>query len=106
MPLHTDQIRFSEMNGGNLRLGVGIGVITDSIVAAGDTVALLKSGIAAVQVHSDTRRLQDSIPRAIDYLNYNSEITDALLAPLTTTAGLIALTQQVNANNQAIKMPE
>lgn len=104
MPLHSDQIRLSQLVGGNLRQGVGISVITDAIVAAGDTVALLRAGIAAVQVHADTKRLQETIQRAIDFGTYSSEITDALLAPLTTTDGLINLTQQAGLSNYGVRV--
>lgn len=104
MSLHADQIRLSELAGGNLRQGVGISCITDTNVAAADTVAGLKSQVAAVNVHADTKRLQDNIARAIDFLSYSSELTDALILGLTTSAGLIALTQQSGLNNQGIRV--
>lgn len=104
MALHADQIRFSEMCGGNLRLGVGIGALTDTNVASADTVAGLKTNSQSVNLHADLKRLQDSLPRAIDYLSYSSELTDALILGLTTTEGLVDLTQQGPLNNQAIKI--
>ena len=89
--LHTDQLRLSCEIGANLRAAQDEGYLTDSNVAAADTLAgvrLLPTG-----GHGDQQPNQYRFQRAIDLGGYSSELTDALIAPLTTVVGLIALTQ-------------
>lgn len=89
--LHTDQLRLSSEIGGNLRAAQGEGYLTDSNVAAADTVA----GVRALMTggHADQAPNQHRFQRAVDLGAASQELTDSLINPLTTVAGLINLTQ-------------
>jgi len=97
MPLHADQIPLSREAGAALRLGVEIGVITDAIVAAANTVAGLRSAISGAAVHADQKQILQRIDDAIDYLVDSSELTDAGILSLTTTEQLVDLTQAADS---------
>lgn len=89
--MHTDTIPLSTAVGTTINRAAAVGVITDAIVAAGDTVQGIKDGIRAVKVHADQERFKDEVIRALDM---DAGITDASVLSLTTVAGLVALTAE------------
>ncbi|HEU0184889.1 MAG TPA: hypothetical protein VFS27_06205 [Blastocatellia bacterium] len=91
MALHADQLRLSSEIGGNLRAAQDEGYLTNTNVAAADTVAGVRALMAGG--HADQAPNQHRFQRAVDLGSYSSELTDALIAPLTTVQGLLDLTQ-------------
>lgn len=103
MPVyHADQLPLSRQVGFNCREAGEAALLTDTTVAAADTVAGLKAAVNAAAVHAEIIPMKSRINLAIDRGADVQEITDALVAPLTTVAGLVNLTQAVNypANRQ------
>src|ERR1051326_5295118 len=68
--------------------------LTDSSVAAADTNAGLQAAVtaAAATRHADERPAAPRVNLGITLGKYSGELTDARIAPLTTTAGLVGLT--------------
>lgn len=89
--LHADQIRLSQEVGGNLRAAGEEGYLNDTNVAAANTVVGVEALITGG--HADQKPNQYRILRAIDEGEATAELTDALIAPLTTLEGLVDLTQ-------------
>lgn len=97
MSLHADQIRLSEMIGFNLREAGEVGLLTDAGVAAADTVDGLRTAVRTTgPVHAEYEPYRERIVRGINYGAESSELTNALIAPLTTVVGLVALTEGAN----------
>lgn len=99
--LHADQVALSFRIGGTLRRGGDFGYLTDTNVAAADTVAGLRTAIDAVAVHADIvpakHRLHFAVNRGAD----SAELTDARILALTTVEGLVGLTYAISpANNR------
>lgn len=71
------------------------GLLTDAQVAAADTVAgviaAIRAGATLANVHYEAKQAIDRIARAIQTWADIGVITDALINPLTTVAGLVAL---------------
>ena len=79
--------------GAQLRIAATAGLITASNVAAANTVAgLLAAVAAATPVAGTPETVREQTLRAIQAGDDLGLLTDALIAPLTTTAELIALT--------------
>ncbi len=95
--LHADQLRLSRMIGFGLREAGEVGLLTDASVAAADTVAGVRAAIdAAGPVHAEYEPYRARSKRVVDLGAYSAELTDALILPLTTVAGLVNLTDAVN----------
>lgn len=93
MPDHAQDIEPLRKCAAALNIGKNVTLLTDANVAASNTVVALK---AAVETAATTKPAQDAalkrqVLEAIDYAARQNKFTDALLAPLTTVAGLIAL---------------
>lgn len=93
MARHQDQVQASKMVGEALKVAQNAGILTDAIVAAGDTVALLIAGVRAVTPsHASMVPIIERTVEAIKTGEALGDFTSGLLAPLTTVAGLLALT--------------
>lgn len=99
--LNTPQYFLSEQIGWNCQAaGVNL-MLTDATVAAADTNAGLQAAVTAAVVHAALVPMKTRINRAIQAGLTDATLTDALINPLTTVAGLVALTaagSQVNTN--------
>lgn len=91
MPLHQDALGLSAAAGRGLQFANYASFLTDTTVAAADTVAGLRTALAAAAVHKDVEPARNRISRAIDMGVAAGELTDAAILSLTTVAGLIAL---------------
>ena len=96
---HSDTIFLSRSQGRAFNLAGNLSLLTDSNVAAADTLVGLQSAIQAVNVHSDQVNYKDRLKKAV-LVNQN-EVTDATVLSLTTVAGLTALTQQGTNTTQS-----
>jgi hypothetical protein len=95
--LHADQLPLSRKIGFNLREAGEVGLLTDASVAAANTVAGTRAAIrTAAPVHAEYEPYRERIVRAVDYGEASQELTDALIGPLTTVAGIVNLTDAVN----------
>jgi len=96
MPRHADQIRLSEKCGAAFREMKELGILTNTNVAASDTIALLNANITtavnAATSHNEIKPMLPGFLRAVETAAAIGDISDALLAPLTTVDQLIALT--------------
>lgn len=96
MARHADQINLSKLAGAAFREMKELGVLTDTNVGSANTVDLLKSNITtAVQAATNHGEIEPMLPgflRAVDTAYAIGDISDAILAPLTTVDGLIATT--------------
>lgn len=91
--LHADQLNLDSRIG-NTMTEAGISAfLTDTTVAAANTVDGLVAAVNAASVHADKQPMRARIVQAIRYGAADGSFTDALIAPLTTIAGLVALTQ-------------
>ena len=93
---YTDQIQSGAKVMQSINYGIANGLITNTIVAAGDTVALLISGVEAnssptSSIPAEAVNNRFRVSRAIQLGADLGYFTNALLASLTTTAGLQAL---------------
>jgi hypothetical protein len=107
MPLvHTDTEFVNIEVGAAIRFCKEIGAISDANVAAANTVALLRStldtNLSAATLHGELTVPKTTILRAIDVGKETGAFTDALLNPLTTVDGLIALTGNTNADHRSV----
>lgn len=91
MSVHADLNAHVRKVAANLRTAQDTGLLTDSTVAAADTVAGLKTAIDNAAVHAAGLPTKDRVKRAIDAGAAAGELTDAAILSLTTVAGLIAL---------------
>lgn len=98
--LHADETAFSFRIGGTLRRSGDFGLLTDATVAAANTVTGLISAVDAAVVHADVKPATVGVDRSILYGSYSQELTDALIGPLTTVVGLVALTAAGNSSNR------
>jgi hypothetical protein len=94
--LHADQLPLSREIGFNCREAGEALFLTDDTVAAADTVQGLYNAIDAAAVHAEYNAYRSRLKAAIARGADSQEITDALVAPLTTVAGLVNLTQASN----------
>lgn len=88
---HADTQPLSKRVGGTFRQGAVWGHLTNTIVAAGDTLDLLEAGIrtAGAALHADQRPPTDAIAKSI---RRDQNVTTAAIAGLTTVDQLVALT--------------
>jgi hypothetical protein len=93
---HADTIGLSTRVGGAINRAAALGLLTNSGVAAADTLAGLDSFIAGVSVHADQIPHKARIQRA---LRADAGLTDAAVLGLTTTAGLAGLTSIGSGTN-------
>lgn len=100
----TEQINFEL--GAVIRYCSEIGALTDAEVAAANTVALLRStldtNLTKGTQWGEIAPAEATILKAIDVAKETGVFTDALLNPLTTVAGLIALTGNTNSNHRSV----
>lgn len=90
---HADTVPLSKAIGGSIRHGAVRSLVTNSIVAAGDTMALLDAGIAAAgqsaALHADQR---GDVKQIRDAITKDQNITTAAISGLSTVDQLVALT--------------
>lgn len=91
MAVHSDLNAHVRKVAANLRTAQEEALLTDTTVAAADTVAGLKTAIDNAVVHAAVLPTKDRVKRAIDAGAAAGELTDAAILSLTTVAGLIAL---------------
>lgn len=96
---HSDQQFLSRAQGRGFNLAANIGLLTNSGVAAADTLVGLQNFMQSVTVHSDQVGFKNPLKRSV--LANQNEVTDATVLGLTTVAGLVALTQQGTNTSQA-----
>src|SRR5262247_3258834 len=100
---HTDEIPLSREVGANMRAAAEDGYLTNTNVAAADTVA----GVRALMTngHSDQKPNQHRFQRAVDVGENLADFTNALINPLTTVEGLVDLTAAADTvdRNQMIQ---
>ncbi len=107
MPRHADATRASVMVGQGLRAAITESIITNAIVAASNTVAALKTAVRATTgIHADKIPLLERTVDAIEMGENIGDFTDALLAPLTTTNGLLDLTAYGSTGTNSILVNE
>lgn len=94
--LHQEQVPLSEKIGFNLREAGEVGLLTDTSVAAANTVAGLIAAVRSAVVHAEYEPYRERVVRAIQLGADSQELTDALIGPLTSVVGLVALTQASN----------
>ena len=96
MPRHADQNNLSKKAGAAFRQMKELGVLTNTVVAASDTVALLSSNIQAQVValtnHGEIEPMLPGFLRAVETAAAIGDISDSILNPLTTVDQLIACT--------------
>lgn len=80
---------------------INLGVITASTVQADNTVADFRTRIKNAAVHQEYVIEKRACIEAINEMEDYGVITDALLNPLTTTAGLIALMTPYNPDDDS-----
>lgn len=109
MPRHADQIPLSTTCGATFREMKELGVLTNTNVAASDTIVLLKTNITtavnALTNHGEIKPMLNGFLNAVDAAAAIGDITDALLNPLTTVDQLIALTANTNTSNLSTFLP-
>ena|SRR5262245_5160495 len=94
--LHADQFPLSRKIGSNLREAGETTILTDATVTAADNVAGLNAAVDNAVVHAEYNAYKPRIKQAIARGADSQELTDPLILPLTTVAGLVALTDAVN----------
>lgn len=97
--LHSDEVALSFREGGTLRTAGYYSLLTDATVASADTVTGLSAAVVAAQVHADFDPPKNRVTRTITIGANIGDLTDALIAPLTTVVGLVNLTQAGPENN-------
>jgi len=110
MPLvHADIEPVNRTFGEVMREMKELGVLSDANVVAADTVALLRStlntNLSAATQHGEYKPIIAGVLRCVDIAKETGVISDALLAPLTTVAGLIALSPSTNSSNRNMFLP-
>lgn len=99
--LNTPQYFLSQQIGYNCQAAGVNALLTDATVGSADTNAGLQAAVTAAVVHASFVPMKSRINRAIQAGLTDGTLTDALIAPLTTVAGLVALTAagaSVNTN--------
>ena len=93
--LHADQQNHSRRVGQSVNSAANQNLLTNTTVAAADTNQGLQDAVTAAgrSVHADFQNVAPRINRAIGAGNADSTLVDANILSLTTTAGLLALTQ-------------
>jgi hypothetical protein len=93
MALHSDQLEMSVDIGSSLQFAVNESLLTNTNVAAADTNQGLQDAVTAATCAADVAPSKPRIIRAIQMGSYDGTLSDANILSLTTTAGLLALTQ-------------
>jgi len=88
MALHADGNPLSVMAGATVRRAGTVGLLSDTTVAAADTLNGLDAAVDNAVVHADVRGFAGRVKRA---WRLNDEFTNAGVLSLTTVAGLYAL---------------
>ncbi len=96
---HADTLTLSRAQGRSFNLAGNLGLLTDSGVAAADTLVGLQNFINGVSVHADQVNFKDQLKKAV--LVNQGEVTDATVLGLTTVSELVALTQQGTNRTEA-----
>lgn len=89
--MHIDQKGLVRKATSAVQLAINNGWLTNTNVAAANTVQGLRDAVTNATARADDALAKSSIDKAIVALEDVGIYTDALIAPLTTTAGLIAL---------------
>lgn len=105
MPLiPADGQEVNRMSGWNMRNAITQGVLTDTNVAAADTVEGIRAIFLAAQsnplFHVDVQHACGRYLEAFNLGVADGSFTDASIAPLTTAQGLVNLTLAAFDSNQ------
>jgi hypothetical protein len=107
--LHADAVPLNRLVGDNLLsasdLG-GAGFLTNTNVAAADTVTGLIAAVDNASAHADQRPSKARYDLAIALGTYDGSLTDARILSLTTVTGLIGLTSAQTTDSIQQQVPE
>jgi len=110
--LHADAIPLNRLVGdtvlsaGNVSTNSGYALLTDSSVAASDTVAGLISAVDNATCHADQVPMKARTDLAITLGTYDGSFTDARVLSLTTVTGLVQLTNATVTDSIIQAVPE
>ena len=76
--------------------------LTNATVAASNTNVALQAAVTAAVVHADESYAKTGINLSIQLGSYSGELSDARLAPLTTTTELVQLTYATAGQNGTV----
>ena len=110
--LHADALYLNRLIGdnmlsaGNISTNSGYGILTDTNVAAADTVAGLTAAIDNATVHADVVPTKARFDLAVTLGTYDGSFTDARILSLTTVTGLVGLTSAQTTDSIIQAVPE
>ncbi len=110
--LHADQLTLNVLAGdnmlsaGNISTNAGYALLTNTNVAAANTVQGLKDAIDATACHADESFTKERFKRAVDLGSADGSFTDARILGLTTVTGLVELTNATTADGIQKQVPE
>ena len=90
MAIHQSQAKHFIQQLASINLAIAAG-LTNANVAAANTVSGLATAIEGLSVHVSHKNTLKDIARAVRLTGEAGVLSNALIAPLTTTAGLQAL---------------
>jgi hypothetical protein len=94
------------LSAGNISTNSGYQFLTDSNIAAADTVAGLTSAIDNASAHADQSYAKARFDLAVTLGTYDGSFTDARILSLTTVAGLVGLTNALVTDSVQQQVPE
>lgn len=89
--MHVEQNGIEVKGWGAIQLAINYGWLTDSNIAAANTVTGLRDAVTNASARQDEALQKPDIDKAIVALAAIGVLTDALIAPLTSKAELLAL---------------
>jgi hypothetical protein len=110
--LHADAVYLNRLIGdnmlsaGNVTANSGYAFLTDTNVAAADTVTGLTAAVDAASAHADQSYAKARFDLAITLGTYDGSFTDARILSLTTVAGLVGLTNALTTDSVQQQIPE
>ncbi len=110
--LHVDAVPLNRLVGdtvlsaGNVSTNSGFGFLTDTNVAAADTVTGLISAVDNATCHADQIPMKARTDLAITLGTYDGSFTDARILSLTTVTGLVGLTNAQTTDSIIQAVPE
>lgn len=108
MPVHTQDVVHLDLVAGTLRLGKNVGLLTDTNVAASNTIDALKTAVttAANAGHAQNAQIAINVNNAIEWMRAAGYNSDAIQAPLVGVDALIALVAQTATKTSVHKRHE
>lgn len=101
--MHEDTYQLSLRAGGSITTAGVLGLLTNTTVAAADTLDGLDAAVDAALVHADQFGYKGDVKRA---WHGQAAITDATVLGLTTVAGLSGLTARGSDTTSQNLLPE